>query len=177
MTGLNPSLDTILEITCLITDYNLSPLFPNDKPFSAIIHHSETRLSQMDEWCTSTHARTGLTAACIASTTTAEEASSSLLTYIRERIPSPRKALLAGNSIHADRQFLSYAPWTPILDHLHYRILDVSSIKEAARRWCDESVLRDAPKKEGVHRSLEDILESIEEVRWYRDRIFRSGKD
>ncbi|KAK2767801.1 Oligoribonuclease, mitochondrial [Arachnomyces sp. PD_36] len=174
MTGLDPTTDSILQICCFITDSNLNLLDPTG--FEAIIHHPKSTLDSMSEWCITTHSRTGLTPAVLSSTTTASTASQSLLSYIKRYIPHPRTALLAGNSIHADRAFLAKEPYAEVLEWLHYRILDVSSVKEGVRRWCGEGVLRDAPVKKGVHEAREDILESIEEMRYYRDRVFRGGE-
>lgn len=145
MTGLNPTTDSILSLSCLITDAHLNLIDPTG--FDTIIQTSSSRLSAMDSWCTRTHAASGLTAASLASTTTAESAAADLLAYIQSHIPQSGVALLAGNSIHADRAFLSKPPWERVLDHLHYRIFDVSSIKEAMRRWAPERVLEDAPRK------------------------------
>ena len=133
MTGLNVNTDSILQIFCFITDYDLNVL--DEEGWGAIVHHDKATLDKMDEWCTRTHASTGLTAAAIASSTTAEEAAQSLLKYIRKHVPTPRSALLAGISVHADKAFSSRAPYDKVLSHLHYRILDVSSIKESVRRW------------------------------------------
>ncbi|KAI9681973.1 MAG: hypothetical protein M1817_000027 [Caeruleum heppii] len=128
----------------------------------------------MNEWCINTHASTGLTESVLTSTTTAEEAAAGLLAYIG-RFTAPREALLAGNSVHADKAFLSRPPYNRVLQHLHYRILDVSSIKEAARRWAPPEVLASVPRKKGMHEAREDILESIEEARYYRDTFFRQA--
>lgn len=126
----------------------------------------------MDEWCTRTHASTGLTGATIASSTTPEEAAGSLLNYIQKYVPQPRTALLAGNSVHADKAFLSLSPYDKVLAHLHYRILDVSTIKEAVRRWAPVEMLEMIPKKKTLHEAREDILESIEEARCYKRMFF-----
>ncbi|OBT49507.1 hypothetical protein VE04_09974, partial [Pseudogymnoascus sp. 24MN13] len=123
---------------------------------------------EMDEWCTKTHGETGLTSAVIASATTAEAAAAELLAYVKKYVPEPRIALLAGNSVHADKAFLRRAPWTKVHDHLSYRILDVSTIKEAVKRWSSQSILKGVPGKKTLHQAKEDILESIEEARYYR---------
>lgn len=171
MTGLDPDRNTILQISCFVTDAQLNVL--DDKGFDTIIHHPKSTLDTMDEWCTRTHASTGLTAAAIASTTTSDLAATDLLAYVRRHVPKPRTALLAGNSVHADRAFLSKAPYDKVLGHLHYRILDVSSIKEAVRRWGTADVLGLVPQKKGLHEARQDILESIEEARFYRDVFFK----
>lgn len=173
MTGLDPETDSILQISCFITDAQLNLL--DDKGFDTTVHHSKARLDQMDEWCTRTHASTGLTAAAIKSTTSPAEAANSLLAYVQQHVPAYRTALLAGNSVHADRAFLSKQPYDKVLKHLHYRILDVSSIKEAVRRWAPEDALKRVPAKKTVHEARQDILESIEEARFYKETFFRSA--
>ena len=173
MTGLNPDTNTILQISCFITDSQLNVI--NDQGFDAVIHHPKSTLDKMDAWCTQTHASTGLTAAAIKSTTHAEEAASSLLAYVKQHVPTPRTALLAGNSVHADRAFLCKKPYDKVLEHLHYRILDVSSIKEAVRRWAPDNVLKAAPAKKELHEARQDILESIEEARFYRETFFKKA--
>ena len=126
----------------------------------------------MDEWCTRTHRNSGLTEAVVASNVTPEQAADELLAYIKKHVPE-RGALLAGNSVHADRAFLRKEPYKKVVEYLHHRILDVSTLKEAARRWCPRSVLKNAPAKQGLHQAKQDILESIAEARYYRDTIFR----
>ncbi|KFA66488.1 hypothetical protein S40285_00701 [Stachybotrys chlorohalonatus IBT 40285] len=170
MTGLNPDTEEILEIYCILTTGNLELL--DEEGFHAVVHWPKSRLDQMDEWCTKTHAGSGLTEAVLASTTTPEEAANGLYEYVTRFIPEQRKALLAGNSIHADRAFLRQGPYAKVTDHLHYRLLDVSSIKEAARRWGAAKIVKRVPNKKGTHKARDDILESIEEARYYRDKIF-----
>ncbi|KAH0595586.1 hypothetical protein MHUMG1_06762 [Metarhizium humberi] len=133
--------------------------------YHAVIHCPASRLDQMDEWCTQTHGNSGLTAAVLASSTTPEQAAEGLYNYITRFIPEKRKALLAGNSVHADRAFLRREPYAKVIDHLHYRILDISAIKEAGRRWCSREIMAQAPVKKGRHLARDDILESIEEAR------------
>ncbi|KAJ5390148.1 RNA exonuclease Rex2 [Penicillium cataractarum] len=170
MTGLDPETDTILQICCIITDAQLQVLEPQG--FDAVIHHPDSVLNNMSAWCIDTHGHTGLTAAVRASTTTAADAAASLLEYIQRHVPAPRTALLAGNSVHADKAFLARGPYAKVLEYLHYRILDVSSIKEAARRWGSEELLAEVPGKKEVHLARDDILESIEEMRYYRGKLF-----
>ena len=173
MTGLSPSSDTILSIACILTTSSLQPLEPYG--FSAVIHHTPAQLSRMSDWCIRTHNATGLTQDSFASTTTAQEAASGLFDYIRRYIPEPRRALLAGNSIHADRTFLSQPPWNMILEHLHYRLFDVSALKEAMRRWAPDVVLAAAPQKRLAHTADGDVRESIEEARYYMGLIQGMG--
>ncbi|MCJ1440659.1 MAG: hypothetical protein MMC23_001145 [Stictis urceolatum] len=169
MTGLDREKDTIMSICCFITDGDLKLL--DDKGFETVIHHEKHVLDWMDEWCVNTHGKSGLTAACIASTMTAEQAAAGLLAYIK-RFVKERRGLLAGNSIHCDKEFLSKGPYKQITDYLSYRIFDVSSIKEAARRWATNEQLDNVPHKQGLHQAREDILESIEEARYYREVFF-----
>ncbi|OJD12503.1 hypothetical protein AJ78_06913 [Emergomyces pasteurianus Ep9510] len=170
MTGLDPRTDKILQICCFITDSDLNILEPNG--FEAIIHHPKSVLDSMNDWCIKTHGQSGLSAAVSASTTTPKAAAEGLLAYIKNYVPQKRTGLLAGNSVHADKAFLAYEPYAEVLQWLHYRLLDVSSFKEAVRRWGDEEILRDVPKKGFLHLAREDILESIEEMRYYRRVLF-----
>jgi oligoribonuclease len=174
MTGLDPTTDEIIQICCFITDSQLCILEPNG--FEAVIHQPKSKLDAMSAWCVDTHGRTGLTAAVLASTTQPATAAADLLAYIKTYVPQPRKALLAGNSVHADRAFLSQGPYADVLEWLHYRILDVSSVKEGVRRWSGDEVLGDVPAKKGLHLAKDDILESIEEMRFYKERIFGDGQ-
>lgn len=173
MTGLNPEKETIMSISCFITDAQLHLL--DDKGWDAIIHHDKSTLDQMDDWCTKTHDASGLTAACLESTSTPQQAAKGLLEYIKKYVPERRRGLLAGNSVHCDKAFLSKAPYNTVTDYLSYRILDVSSLKEAVKRWSPDEVLLNVPSKKGLHQAREDILESIEEARYYRDRCFTKG--
>lgn len=167
MTGLDPQTDTILSISVLITTADLVPVEAHG--LTLYITHTESQLSAMSEWCITTHTSTGLTNLCLDPTisTTAAFASAQVLEYIQRHIPTPRTALLAGNSIHADRSFLMVPPWNAILTHLHYRLFDVSAMKEMVRRWAPEHVLAAAPVKMLRHSAREDVLESIDEARFY----------
>ena len=170
MTGLDPEREKIMSISCFITDAQLKLL--DDQGWDSIIHHEKSNLDRMDEWCTKTHGLSGLTEACLNSNTSHEEAATSLLDYVKRFVPEPRKGLLAGNSVHCDRAFLSKAPYDRVTNHLSYRILDVSTLKEAAKRWASDEVLSGVPSKKLLHQAREDILESIEEARYYRDKCF-----
>ncbi|KAF7188711.1 putative oligoribonuclease [Pseudocercospora fuligena] len=172
MTGLDTSKDTIMSIACFITDHELNLL--DETGYEATISHTQTQLDAMGEWCQTHHSASGLTAACLASTTTAEDAASELFSYIQKFAPERKRALLAGNTVHADQRFLRQEPWRKVVSHLHHRILDVSSIKEAARRWASEEVIKKSPQKMGKHEAKADILESIEEARYYK-RVFFDG--
>lgn len=169
MTGLDPDKEEIIEIFCLITNADLELIDPEG--WGTVIHQPKERLDQMDEWCARTHGESGLTAAVIASQVTAEQAADELLTYIKKFVTEPRTAILAGNSVHADKAFLRMEPYRKVVDFLHYRILDVSSLKEAASRWCPE-LLNGKPRKKLLHQAKDDILESIEEAKFYKQAIF-----
>lgn len=173
MTGLDTENDTIMSLACFVTDANLKVL--DDKGYEAIVHHSKEQLDRMGEWCTRHHGQSGLTKACLDSTTTAEEAAEGLLRYIKQYVPERRTGLLSGNSVHADKSFLVKGPYKVVTDHLHYRLLDVSSIKEAARRWAPKETLNRIPRKRMLHEARADILESIEEAKFYRETFFRSN--
>lgn len=171
MTGLDIENDTILSIACFITGPDLDLL--DEEGYMTVIHHSQATLDRMDEWCTKHHGSSGLSSAAIASTTSAEQAAAELLEYIKKYVKDPRRALLAGNTVHMDKAFLRKAPYRPVMDYLHHRILDVSSLKEAARRWSPVEVIKNSPRKKGLHEARADILESIEEARYYRTAIFQ----
>ncbi|THH01340.1 hypothetical protein EW026_g1347 [Hermanssonia centrifuga] len=171
MTGLNPKTDKILEIAVLITNGNLDLVDPG---LQFVINTEKAVLDRMDEWCTNQHGKSGLTQACLSSTHSTEFVSKQVLDYIKKWVPEQRVAVLAGNSVHADRAFLA-EEMPQVLDWLHYRIVDVSSIKELCRRWFPTRL---PPKhifvNDGAvsHRALDDIRGSIRELQWYRRNIF-----
>ncbi|KAI1002716.1 hypothetical protein K3495_g5483 [Podosphaera aphanis] len=171
MTGLDVQNDVIIEIFCIITNGDLELL--DEEGWGAIIQQSQETMDKMGEWCSRTHGESGLTKAVLQSKTSPEEAASALLIYIQKFVPETRCALLAGNSVHADREFLRREPYTKILNHLHYRIFDVSTLKEAARFWSPASVLQNMPPKKSLHKAKDDIIESIAEAKYYRENIFR----
>ncbi|KAI7484245.1 ribonuclease H-like protein [Hortaea werneckii] len=176
MTGLDLSKDTIMSLACFITDAQLNLL--DETGYECVLQHSQEQLDAMGEWCQSHHGASGLTQACLNSTTTAETAATELLGYIQKFIPDRKQGLLAGNTVHADKAFLVKEPWRKVIRHLHHRILDVSAIKEAARRWAPDDALKKSPQKKGKHEAKADILESIEEARYYRRVFFLSdGKE
>ena len=165
MTGLNPKSDLIIEIATVVTDAHLNLLAQG--PVLAI-HQSNTVLSEMDDWNQTTHSRTGLLDRVKASNLTHADAESATLTFLQEHL-DPGKSPLCGNSICQDRRFL--AEHMPDLESfLHYRNLDVSSIKELVVRW--RPGLAGGFSKKGGHRALDDILESIEELKYYREHFF-----
>ncbi|KAJ2032348.1 Phosphatidylinositol 3,4,5-trisphosphate-dependent Rac exchanger 2 protein [Coemansia sp. RSA 922] len=167
MTGLDSENDTILEIACIITDGNLNILASGPE---IVIHHPKHVLDAMNEWCVEHHGKSRLTARVLSSTVTMEQAEATVLDLVKSCCAQPRVAVLAGNSVHVDCAFLRhYMP--KLVEHLHYRIVDVSSVKELARRW-NPNVLQMAPAKNLSHRALDDIIESIEELRYYREKFF-----
>lgn len=170
MTGLDPDTDEIIEIFCYITTGNLELMDPNG--WGTVIHHSQERMDRMSEWCMRVHGGSGLVAEAVRSTVTPEQAADELLAYVKKYVPEPKRGLLAGNTVHADKAFLRKEPYKKVIDHLTYRILDVSSLKEAAKRWCPVSVKAGTPQKETRHRAQQDILESIAEARYYKETIF-----
>ncbi len=167
MTGLDPARNVIVEIATIITDDDLTIIAEGP---DLVVHQDETALALMEPVVVEMHTKSGLLDAIRASSIPLDEAGAQTLAFIVEHVPSPRSVPLCGNSIGTDRRFLAaYLP--AIEDYLHYRSVDVSSIKELARRWYPD-FNRGRPHKQGSHRALDDIRESIEELRWYRERLF-----
>ena len=167
MTGLDPARDVIVEIATIVTDDELEIVAEGP---DLVVHQPADALAVMDEVVVAMHTTSGLLPAIAASTTTLEEAGRLTLEFIKEHVPEPRTVPLCGNSIGTDRRFLA-AHLPEIEEHLHYRSVDVSTIKELARRWYPEE-LAAVPRKATAHRALDDIRESIEELRWYRQHFF-----
>ncbi len=166
MTGLKPDADRILEMAIVVTDHALdtvaqSPVF--------VVHQADAVLDAMDAWNQGTHARTGLIGRVRASVATEAEVEAQALGFLREQVPA-KASPMCGNSICQDRRFL--ARYMPALeDWFHYRNLDVSTLKELARRWKPE-VVKGIPK-EGRHEALADVHESIDELRYYREHLLK----
>lgn len=171
MTGLQPEQDRILEIAVLVTDADLNIVAEGPE---LVIHQSEEQLALMDEWNRKTHGNSGLIERVRASTVTEAEAEAEVLAFLRKHV-GKRVAPLAGNSIHQDRRFLAKY-MTDVDAYLHYRLVDVSSLKELARRWFPETYAA-VPKKSERHRALEDIRGSVEELRFYRQVLFADRPD
>jgi len=166
MTGLDLEVDELVEIAVIITDYDLNPV---DGGLSIVIKPDASALENMGEFVRAMHTESGLIEE-IPNGVSVAEAEYEVLEYILKHVPEEQKAPLAGNSIGTDRSFL--AKYMPRLDgHLHYRNVDVSSIKELAKRWYPRAYFN-APAKNGGHRALADILESIRELQYYRRAIF-----
>ena len=169
MTGLDATKNVIVEIATLITDDELNIIAEGP---DLVIHATEEELALMDEVVVEMHARSGLTNEIRASVITLEEAGAATLAFIQTHIPEPRTVPLCGNSIGMDRRFLTaYLP--EIEEYLHYRSVDVSTIKELARRWYPED-LKEYTKSASAHRAMDDIKESLEEMRYWRKRVFRA---
>jgi oligoribonuclease len=167
MTGLDLQRDALIEIACLVTDEDLNVL---GEGVDIVIHADEAALAAMPDVVRDMHARSGLTDEVRASRVKLADAEQEVLAYVREHVPDVRSAPLAGNSIATDRGFL--ARDMPELDaHLHYRMVDVSSIKELCRRWFPR-VFYAKPEKGLAHRALADIRESIRELDYYRHTLF-----
>jgi oligoribonuclease len=167
MTGLDHTKDVIVEIATLVTDDDLKVVAEGP---DLVVHQSEEHLAGMDRVVVDMHTKSGLLDAIRASTTTLEEAGAATLAFIKEHVPQPRTVPLCGNSIGMDRRFLAaYLP--EIEEWLHYRSVDVSTIKELARRWYPAQ-FGTAPRKATAHRALDDIVESVAELRFWRDSIF-----
>ena len=167
MTGLDLRRDALIEVGALVTDAELTPL---DEGVEVIIKVADDVLDTMVPFVREMHAKSGLTEAVRASTVSLGEAETMVLDYIRSHVPEPKAAPLCGNSIATDRGFL--ARDMPSLDeHLHYRMIDVSSVKELAKRWYPR-VYQCQPEKGLAHRALADVLESVHELQYYRQTLF-----
>jgi oligoribonuclease len=166
MTGLSLERDALIEVAALVTDFELNQLGDG---VDLVIKPPAEALEQMDDFVRGMHTTSGLLEE-LDGGTTMQEAQEQVLAYVRQWVPEPRKAPLGGNTVATDRGFL--ARDLPELEaHLHYRIIDVSSIKELSRRWYPRAYFS-APSKSGGHRALADIRESIAELRYYREAVF-----
>ena len=167
MTGLDLGKDALIEVAALVTDPDLNVLGDG---VDLVVHADDAALDAMPDVVREMHAKSGLTDEVRRSTVTLAEAEEAVLAYVRQYVPAPRSAPLCGNSIATDRGFL--ARDMPALDaHLHYRMIDVSSIKELCRRWYPR-VYFGQPAKGLAHRALADIRESIRELEYYRRTVF-----
>ena len=166
MTGLDLAVDELVEIAIVVTDFDLRPLHPG---FQVVIKPDASAMANMSEFVTKMHEKSGLINE-IPQGVSLADAEFQSLEYIQRFVPLEGKAPLAGNTIGTDRMFL--AKYMPRVDHwLHYRNVDVSSIKELSRRWYPRAYIH-APAKDGGHRALADILESIRELAYYRQAVF-----
>jgi oligoribonuclease len=170
MSGLVPERDRILEVAMVVTDAELNTIA--EAPVY-VVHQPDEVLEAMDSWNRSTHGKSGLVDKVRASTFTEAEVESRLVEFLKP-IVAERLAPLAGNTVHQDRRFM--ARYMPAFDaYLHYRIVDVSTLKELARRWRPEVLL--GVTKEGKHEALADVYESIEELRYYRRSFLRADPE
>ena len=171
MTGLDPKRHTIVEIAAIITDADLNVV---GEGLDIVIHATDEELAQMDDFVTNMHNSSGLTEEIKAATTTLAEAETAILELIKKHCAPEHPAPLAGNSIATDRAFIR--EYMPRLDEaLHYRMIDVSTIKELARRWHPRAYFNQ-PDKGLAHRALADIVESIRELDYYRRSVFRTDE-
>jgi oligoribonuclease len=165
MTGLDTNRHVIVEIAALVTDSELEPV---DDGIDLVVHASDDELAAMDDFVRAMHTKSSLLPAIQASDVSLEAAGNAVLEYVRSHVPEGT-APLCGNSIGVDRRFLDR--YLPALDgYLHYRSIDVSSLKELCRRWYP-AVYKGRPGKRETHRALDDVRESINELRYYREKI------
>src|SRR3569623_115972 len=167
MTGLEPERDRIIEVATILTDGNLVEIATGHE---LVIHQSDEILGGMDDWNKKHHGASGLVARVKESTVTEADAEAQTSAVINAHVAAKDRPVLAGNSIHQDKRFINR--YMPALDkRLHYRMVDVSTIKELGRRWFPE-ITGKLPAKKETHRALDDIRESIDELRWYRQHLF-----
>ncbi len=166
MTGLDTQADALVEVACLVTDSELNVLGDG---VDVVIRPPQEALDQMGDFVRDMHTRSGLLP-LLEGGITLEDAQTQVLDYVRGLVPEGRKAPLGGNTVSTDRVFLA-RDMPELESHLHYRIIDVSSIKELARRWYPRAYFA-SPRKTGGHRALGDILDSIAELRYYREAVF-----
>jgi oligoribonuclease len=170
MTGLDPSRHVIVEIATLLTDDELNIVAEGP---DLVVAQPPEAMAQMDDFVRNMHTKSGLLPQIEASTLSLEEAGAATMDFLREHIPEARTVPLCGNSIGTDRRFLA-AQLPEVEEFLHYRSVDVSTIKELSRRWYP-GVLSKAPKKAAGHRAMDDIRESIAELVYYRSAVFIEG--
>ncbi|WP_256367956.1 oligoribonuclease [Arcanobacterium buesumense] len=170
MTGLDLEHDALVEIAIVVTDAKLNPL---DNGLDVVIKPPEEAVANMDAFVRNMHTATGLIKRWETGVTLAQ-AEEQCLAYIKRFVPDPRKAPLGGNSVGTDRTFLA-RDVPKLIDHLHYRVIDVSSIKELAKRWFPRTYFA-APEKTGNHQALGDIYDSIDELRYYRAVLWPSDE-
>ncbi|KYN01498.1 Oligoribonuclease, mitochondrial [Cyphomyrmex costatus] len=167
MTGLDVDKDHILEIACIVTDKKLNIV---SEELNIVVHQSDAVLENMNDWSKENHSKTGLTESSRLSTVSLEEAEKRVFDFLKKYVHE-HSCPLAGSSVYMDRFFLyKYMPL--VNNYLHYRIIDVATVKEIARRW-NPNVYNSAPKKKLNHRALDDIKESIDELRHYKKHFFK----
>lgn len=166
MTGLDPDIDGLCEVALIITDFDLQPVAEG---FEIVIHPGDAALEHMNDFVRNMHTASGLID-LISDGVTVQEAQKQLLEFLSQHVSAEQRPLVAGNSIGMDRRFIS--KYLPEFDNrLHYRSIDVSTVKELSRRWYPAAFFN-APQKNGGHRALADIAESIREMAYFRDTVF-----
>lgn len=161
-------MDTILQIACIITDGSLENVIEGEE---IAIHHPDSVLEGMNEWCKEHHGKSGLTQAVRSSSVSLAQAERRVLTFIRKHIPNHKIGIIAGNSVHVDVAFLKkYMP--TLINYLHYRIVDVSTVGELCKRWFPQDFAR-GPKKSNAHTAMSDIRESIAQLKYYKKTVFK----
>jgi oligoribonuclease len=167
MSGLDPDKERIIEVAIIVTGGDLTVVAEGPE---IVIHQSDEILAAMDDWNRTHHGQSGLTERVRASMVTEATAEQEILSFLDAHVPTTSRPVLAGNSIHQDRRFIRR--YLPALDRrLHYRMVDVSTVKELAKRWYP-GIMDARPAKNETHRALDDVRESIDELRFYRERIF-----
>jgi oligoribonuclease len=167
MTGLDPERERIIEIATILTDGQLTEIAVGPE---LVIHQPDEILAAMDDWNQKHHGGSGLTQRVKDSSVTDADAEAQTIAFINAHVSAKDRPVLAGNSIHQDRRFIRR--YMPLLEkRLHYRMVDVSTIKELARRWYPQIIAKQPPKHD-THRALDDIRDSIDELRFYRGQVF-----
>ncbi|WP_309136038.1 oligoribonuclease [Brevibacterium oceani] len=166
MTGLDEVRDELIEVAAIVTDFELNPL---DDGIDIVIRPSDDARANMNEFVTNMHKTSGLITELDGGTTVAD-AQAKVLEYVKKHVPEAGKAPLGGNSVGTDKVFLT-KQMPELVDYLHYRIIDVSSIKELSKQWFPRAYFQ-APAKHGGHRALGDIIDSIVELQYYRKAVF-----
>jgi oligoribonuclease len=168
MTGLKPDSDRIIEVALVVTDMDLAVVAEAEV---LVVHQDDATLAGMDSWNQSTHGRTGLAGKVKSSAFAEKDVEERMIAFLREHVP-PKTSPMCGNTICQDRRFL--ARWMPALeDYFHYRNLDVSTLKELCKRWQPD--VAKGWTKQGKHEALADIYESIDELKYYRDKFIRAA--
>ena len=169
MTGLNPTKNQVIEIAVIVTEADLSNAVEGP---DLIIHASQEEMGAMDEWCTKTHGESGLTEQVLKSSLSLEEAEGQVLRFLKDECGiEPKTAPIGGNSIAVDKMFI-YKDFPRLYEFLHYRMIDVSTLKILCDSWTPE-IARKRPAKAGGHRAMDDIRESIEELKFYREHFIK----
>ncbi len=170
MTGLDAERERVIEIATILTDGQLTEIAVGPE---LVIHQPDEILNAMDDWNKSHHGASGLVARVKESTISEADAEAQTIAFINQHVSAKERPVLAGNSIHQDRRFIRR--YMPALEkRLHYRMVDVSTIKELGRRWFPQAIAR-MPQKKETHRALDDIRESIDELRYYKQQLFQNG--